>query len=164
MKNTKTAFNIAFFSCFAMPAFLLTIFSISVMTQIPFFVSFWTWIYDKGMIWLLVVIEVIIFLITVILWYTLRLKNIESITTEEVVKHRKNKEPKVIEKIVITTVNKKEKKKRKAIGEIERRVVSELEVVKRGVVAEEKPKQVKKNPDPTPPTPPVVRNKRGPGM
>lgn len=163
MKNTKTAFNIAFFSCFAMPAFLLIIFSISVMTQIPLFVSFWTWI-AGGMIWLLVVIEVIVFLITLILWFTLRLKNIESITTEEVVKHRKNKEPKVIEKIVITTLNKKEKKKRKAIGEIERRVVSELEVVKRGVVAEEKPKQVKKNPDPTPPTPPVVRNRRGPGM
>lgn len=163
MKNTKTAFNIAFFGCFVMPAFLLTIFAISVMTQIPFFVSFWTWI-AGGMIWLLVVIEVIIFLITIILWYTLRLKNIESITTEEVVKHRKNKEPKVIEKIVITTVNKKEKKKRKAIGEIERRVVSDLEVVRRGVVAEEKPKQVKKDPVPTPTAPPVVRNKRGPGM
>lgn len=163
MKNTKTAFNIAFFSCFAIPAFLLTIFAMSFLTQIPFFVSFWTWIYG-GMIWLLVVIEVIIFLITVILWYTLRLKNIESITAEEVVKHRKNKEPKVIEKIVITTVNKKEKKKRKVIGEIERRVVPELEVVKRGVVAEEKPKQVKRNPDPTPTTPPTVRNKRGPGM
>ena len=162
MKNTKTAFNIAFFSCFAIPAFLLTIFALSFMTQIPFFVSFWTWIWEEGMIWLLVVIEVIIFLIAVILWYTLRLKNIESITTKEVVKHRKNKEPKVIEKIVITTVNKKEKKKRKAIGEIERRVVSELEVVKREAVAEEKPKQVKKNPTPT--TPPVVRNKRGPGM
>ncbi len=163
MKNTKAAFNIAFFSCFVIPAFLLTIFAISVMTQIPLFVSFWTWI-AGGMIWLLVVIEVIIFLIAVILWYTLRLKTIESITTEEVVKHRKNKEPKVIEKIVITTVNKKEKKKRKAIGEIERRVVSELEVVKRGVVEEEKPKQVKKDPDPTPMTPPVVRNRRGPGM
>lgn len=163
MKNTKTAFNIAFFSCFAIPAFLLIIFAISVMTQIPFFNSFWTWIYG-GMIWLLVVIEVIIFLITVILWYTLRLKSIESITAEEVVKHRKNKEPKVIEKIVITTVNKKEKKKRKVIGEIERRVVPEKEVVKREVVVEEKPKQVKQKPDPTPTTPPVVRNKRGPGM
>ena len=163
MKNTKTAFNIAFFSCFVIPAFLLTTFAISVMSQIPLFVSFWTWI-AGGMIWLLVVIEVIIVLIAVILWYTLRLKTIESITTEEVVKHRKNKEPKVIEKIVITTVNKKEKKKRKAIGEIERRVVSEPEVVKRGVVAEGKPKQVEKNPNPTPPTPPVVRNKRGPGM
>lgn len=162
MKNTKTAFNIAFFSCFAIPAFLLTIFALSFMTQIPFFVSFWTWIYDGGMIWLLIVIEVIIFLITVILWYTLRLKNIESITTKEVVKHRKNKEPKVIEKIVITTVNKKEKKKRKVIGEIERRVIPGTEVVKREAVAEEKPKQVKKNP--TPPTRPVVRNKRGPGM
>ena len=162
MKNTQTAFNIYFFSCFAIPAFLLTIFALSFMTQIPFFVSFWTWIYDGGMIWLLIVIEVIIFLITVILWYTLRLKNIESITTKEVVKHRKNKEPKVIEKIVITTVNKKEKKKRKTIGEIERRVIPETEVVKREAIVEEKPKQVKKNP--TPPTPPVVRNKRGPGM
>lgn len=163
MKNTKTAFNIAFFSCFALPAFLLTIFALSFMTQIPLFVSFWTWIYG-GMIWLLVVIEVIIFLITVILWYTLRLKNIESITAEEVVKHRRNKEPKVIEKIVITTVNKKEKRKRKVIGEIERRIIPDLEVVKRGVAVEEKPKQVKKDPDPKPTTPPVVRNRRGPGM
>lgn len=160
MKNTRTAFNIAFFSCFGLPAFLLIMFAISVMTQIPLFVSFWTWI-AGGMIWLLVVIEVIIFLIAVILWYTLRLKTIESITTEEVVKHRKNKEPKIIEKIVITKVNKKEKKKRKAIGKIERRIVPETEVVKREVAVEEKPKQVKQNPTPTPP---VVRNKRGPGM
>lgn len=166
MKNTKKIFQAFFFGIFALPAFILAISAISVFTGVPFFSRFYNWV-SNGWIWLLIVVEILIILITIVLWYTLRLKNIESLTVKEVVKHRKTKNPKIVEKIVITKVQGGPKKQRKELKTIEKReVVKDTPVVKK----ENKPvnnqtndKKIEENKPVTPqPTTPIRTNRNKP--
>lgn len=124
IENTKRAFQISFFACFALPAFLLTVAAISFFTGVTLFNNFYSWLLG-GFIWLLVVIEIMIILIALLLWYTLRLRSIESITTEEVIKTRRRRDPVVVEKVVITTVTSGGKRKRREIGELEKREIED---------------------------------------
>ena len=126
MKNTKTLFLISFFGCFILP--LMTVFfaTLSIFFSVDFIVAFSNWILFKGGLWILFIYEIIIILITIMLGLTLRLKNVEFITTEKVTKGRKSDV--VIKKVKTIEIKDAEKGKRKEVKVPEKRALPTNEV------------------------------------
>lgn len=121
-KNTKTLFLVAFFGSFLIPASIIFFWGFVGFFDSDGFVSvIYNWAIGAGGIWLLIVLEIIIVLITLMLWYTLKLKDVESLTVEEVVGKRKKKIIKKVNKLEIEDINSKPSKGRKKIKEMEKR-------------------------------------------
>lgn len=155
MKNTRTLFLISFFGCFILPGLIGIFAALSIFFDMSGPVS--NWILINGGVWILVVYQFIIILITIMLWLTLRLKDVEKITTEDVIRGRKSQS--AVKKVETIDISNLSGSKRKEIKKIEKRDITDDEIslsvreVKKEPVANKPAKTVstapvKKTPDP----------------
>jgi hypothetical protein len=142
MKNTKTLFLISFFGCFILPGLIGLFAAFSIFFDMSGSVT--NWILVNGGIWLLAVYQFIIILITIMLWLTLKLKDVQSITTGDVIKGKKNNT--VVKKVETIDISDISASKRKEVKRLEKRFLvddEEMSVqvkeVKQKAVAEDKP-------------------------
>ena len=126
MKNTKTLFLISFFGCFILPILIGIFAAFSIFFDMSGSVS--NWILINGGIWILAIYQIIIILITVMLWLTLKLKDVEKITTASVVKGRKSET--VVKKVETIDISGITGSKRKEIKKLEKRnIIDDEDVV-----------------------------------
>lgn len=128
MKNTKNFYIASFFACFLLPAMVVLFGALSIFTQNKFVVDVVNSFTSGGSLWILIVYEIILILITLMLGLTLKLKEAESITTDEVVKGKpRESNIKKVEAIDLT-VKVLEKTSRKLVKQIEKRDIFSEEV------------------------------------
>lgn len=136
MKNTKMLFLISLFGCFILPGFVGIFAALSIFFDLSGHVS--NWILVNGGIWLLVVYQFIIVLITIMLWLTLKLKDAQAITVDDVVKGKKSQS--TIKKVETIDIGEISAPQRKEVKKLEKRDIYEEEYVAPAPVKEVKPK------------------------
>lgn len=139
MKNIKMLFLISLFGCFILPGFIGIFSALSIFFDISGFIS--DWILVGGGIWLLIVYQFVIILITIMLYLTLRLKDAQAITTDDVVKGKKSQS--TIKKVGTIDIDEISAPQRKEVKKLEKRdIIEEEEFVAPAPVKEVKAKSV----------------------
>lgn len=133
MKNMKTIrqlFLVGFWTTLLLPISIVVFSAIKIFLPVTFIDKFFGWIFFNGGIWILAVIEIIIFLITLMLFLTLRLSTREVIEDEKGIRIvRKSEDLDKIQTVEYREAPVEVKKlNRKEIKNLEKRVIEEEEV------------------------------------